>query len=76
LIRLFFGKVHPRNIRLFSSDLNKVTVVSSMQLQEGVQYRVLGDVSEYENVRTAEPNLEDGYIWLMQGVGEGKEAGS
>jgi hypothetical protein len=32
-----------------------------------VQYRVLGDASEYENVRTAEPSLEDGYIWLMQG---------
>jgi hypothetical protein len=41
-----------------------------------VQYRVLGDASEYENVRTAEPSLEDGYIWLMQGVREGKEAGS
>jgi hypothetical protein len=76
LIRLFCGKVHFRNIRLFSSDLNKVAVVSSIWLQEGVQYRGLGDASEYENIRTAEPSLVDGYIWLMQGVGEVKEAGS
>ncbi len=48
----------------------RTTVVSSMHLQEGVQYRVLGDVSAYPNARTAEPSLEDGYIWLMQRLGE------
>jgi ABC-type multidrug transport system ATPase subunit len=51
----------------------RTTVVSSMHLQEGVQYRVLGDASEYPNARTAEPNLEDGYIWLMQGIGDNKK---
>jgi ABC-type multidrug transport system ATPase subunit len=51
----------------------RTTVVSSMHLQEGVQYRVLGDASEYPNARTAEPSLEDGYIWLMQGIGDNKK---
>jgi ABC-type multidrug transport system ATPase subunit len=71
LIRQVTGKVW-----LVTTDGRKpngrTTVVSSMHLQEGVQYRVLGDASDYENARTAEPSLEDGYIWLMQGLGENK----
>jgi ABC-type multidrug transport system ATPase subunit len=65
LIRQVTGKVW-----LVTTDGQKpngrTTVVSSMHLQEGVQYRVLGDASQYENARAAEPSLEDGYIWLMQ----------
>jgi ABC-type multidrug transport system ATPase subunit len=43
-----------------------LTVVSTMQLQEGVQYRVVGTPSGVSNAISVEPNLEDSYIWLMQ----------
>jgi len=29
---------------------------------------VLGDLSAHPQATPAEPSLEDGYIWLMQGV--------
>lgn len=41
-------------------------VVSTLQLQRGVQYRVLGDAPTYYDAEPAEPSLEDGYMWLMQ----------
>lgn len=43
-------------------------VVSSMHLHDGTQYRVLGDLSGHPQAVPAEPSLEDGYIWLMQGA--------
>ena len=42
-------------------------VVSTLQLQHGMQYRVLGDPVGYLNATPVEPSLEDGYMWLMQG---------
>jgi len=45
------------------SDL---TVVSTMQINNGVQYRVIGTPSEAYNAVSVEPTLEDSYIWLMQ----------
>jgi ABC-2 type transport system ATP-binding protein len=42
-----------------------VTVVSTLQLQDGVQFRVLGDPDPQYGPTAAEPSLEDGYIWLM-----------
>ena len=45
------------------SDL---TVVSTMQIHNGVQYRVIGTPSEAYNAVSVEPTLEDSYIWLMQ----------
>jgi ABC-2 type transport system ATP-binding protein len=46
------------------SDL---VMVSALQVTEGLtQYRVLGDpVAKYAAI-PVEPNLEDGYLWLMQ----------
>jgi ABC-2 type transport system ATP-binding protein len=43
-----------------------LNVVSTMQIQDGVQYRVVGNPSEASNAIPVKPNLEDGYIWLMQ----------
>jgi ABC-2 type transport system ATP-binding protein len=43
-----------------------LTIVSSLQLQHGVQYRVLGDPNGYANATAVEPSLEDGYMWLMK----------
>jgi ABC-2 type transport system ATP-binding protein len=45
---------------------SSLTVVSTMQLQDGVQYRVVGTPSGASNAISVEPSLEDGYIWLMQ----------
>ncbi len=41
-------------------------VVSTMQVQDGVQYRVVGTPSGAPNGISVEPSLEDSYIWLMQ----------
>ncbi|HOG46669.1 MAG TPA: ABC transporter ATP-binding protein [Anaerolineae bacterium] len=50
---------------------NGLVVVSTLQLADGVQYRVVGqDVSGYPGAKPAQPSLEDGYVWLMQGVGD------
>jgi len=43
-----------------------LSVVSTLQLQDGVQYRVLGVPSEQYDAQPAAPSLEDGYIWLMR----------
>ena len=43
-----------------------LSVVSTLQLEDGVQYRVLGTPGEGNEVIPAEPSLEDGYIWLMR----------
>jgi len=45
---------------------NGLSVVSTLQLQDGVQYRVLGTPEAKYNATHVEPSLEDGYIWLMQ----------
>jgi len=43
-----------------------VAIVSTMQTQNGVQYRAVGERIEGWPAVPAEPSLEDGYIWLMQ----------
>jgi ABC-2 type transport system ATP-binding protein len=43
---------------------DRLTLVSTLHLQNGVQYRVLGDPGN--DAMPAEPTLEDGYMWLMQ----------
>jgi ABC-type multidrug transport system ATPase subunit len=46
---------------------DRLTVVSTLQMQRGTQYRVLGDPNGTTDAQPAEPSLEDGYMWLMQG---------
>ena len=48
-----------------AKGLNYETV-STLQLQDGVQYRVLGTPEAKYSATAVEPSLEDGYIWLMQ----------
>ncbi len=50
---------------------DRLTVVSSLQLANGTQYRVVGDGSSYGGAQQVEPSLEDGYLWLMQGQAAG-----
>jgi ABC-type multidrug transport system ATPase subunit len=45
---------------------NGVAIVSTLQMQNGVQYRVLGEPDKQHHAIPVEPSLEDGYIWLMQ----------
>jgi ABC-type multidrug transport system ATPase subunit len=49
---------------------DRLILVSTLQLQNGVQYRVVGDPVGYPNATAVEPSLEDGYMWLMQGKEE------
>ncbi len=44
---------------------NGLTIVSTLQLQDAVQYRVLGEPTGYA-AAPVEPSLEDGYMWLMK----------
>ncbi len=44
-------------------------VVSTLHLADGVQYRVVGpDPNGWAQAQPVQPSLEDGYVWLMQGV--------
>ena len=43
-----------------------LTVVSTLQQIDGVQYRVLGAPPAAYPALALEPSLEDGYIWLME----------
>lgn len=42
------------------------TVVSALQLADGVQYRLVGEVESRYGAQPSEPTLEDGYIHLMR----------
>jgi ABC-type multidrug transport system ATPase subunit len=42
-----------------------LVIVSTLQMADSVQYRVLGAPPEASQPQAAEPSLEDGYIWLM-----------
>jgi ABC-type multidrug transport system ATPase subunit len=42
-----------------------LTVVSTLRLDDRVEYRVLGNSGSHPATRPATPNLEDGYLWLM-----------
>lgn len=42
------------------------TVVSTLNVGPSAHYRVVGEVSRQAEAVPAEPNLEDGYVWLMR----------
>lgn len=44
---------------------NDLLVVSTLQLGTCIQYRVLGEPKDYQEISPIDPSLEDGYIWLM-----------
>lgn len=45
-----------------------LSVVTTLQLADAVQYRVIGTSArtQYADAALVEPNLEDGYMWLMK----------
>jgi ABC-type multidrug transport system ATPase subunit len=42
-----------------------LVIVSTMKMQDGIQYRVVGNPSGHSKRVPVEPSLEDGYLWLM-----------
>ncbi len=42
-----------------------IAIISSLQLQNATQYRVLGTPAVQYRANSTEPSLEDGYMWLM-----------
>lgn len=52
-----------------------LTIVSMLHLAEGTQYRMVGEsAADYPAAQAAQPGLEDGYVWLMKGIGQAVEA--
>jgi ABC-type multidrug transport system ATPase subunit len=45
---------------------NNLAMISTLQLAQGVQYRVLGQPEPYYEATPVEPSLEDGYMCLMR----------
>jgi ABC-type multidrug transport system ATPase subunit len=43
-----------------------LTIVSTLHLGNGVQYRVIGEPHPSLGATPTEPSLEDGYVWLMR----------
>ncbi|MCL4879326.1 MAG: ABC transporter ATP-binding protein [Anaerolineae bacterium] len=43
-----------------------LSVVSTLQVQQGVQYRVIGEPDPVYSAVSVEPSLEDGYMWLTR----------
>jgi ABC-2 type transport system ATP-binding protein len=72
LIRAASGKVWTISTDGPTPD-GQLSVVSTLQLADAVQYRVLGAAAQdhWPDAVAVEPSLEDGYIWLMkQAAGE------
>lgn len=57
---------HVWNITANGQRPEGVTVVSTLQLADGTQYRVIGQPPAQYPATQVEPSLEDGYMWAMQ----------
>jgi ABC-2 type transport system ATP-binding protein len=49
-----------------SKPAGDLTIVSTLHLGDGVQYRVIGEPHGGQGAIPADPSLEDGYVWLMR----------
>ncbi len=63
---------------LTTSGLEKpnhgLTIVSTLHLVEGTQYRLVGETAaEHASAEPVQPGLEDGYVWLMKNAGQAVE---
>ncbi len=67
LVRVARGHVWVINNGIERPD-DSLTLVSSLQLADGVKYRVLGAPAAHYHAQPADPTLEDGYMWLMNEV--------
>ena len=46
-----------------------LTVVSILPRASGIEYRVVGDARPEDEATPVAPGMEDGYLWLMAGIG-------
>jgi ABC-type multidrug transport system ATPase subunit len=46
-----------------------LTVVSILPRASGIEYRVVGDARPEDEAAPVAPGMEDGYLWLMAGIG-------
>jgi len=77
LIRAARGKVWM--LQTTESILDQgFSVVTTLQLADAVQYRVLGEATtqQFSDAVAVEPSLEDGYIWLMKQARDAKLSSS
>jgi ABC-type multidrug transport system ATPase subunit len=42
------------------------TIISTLQLRDGVQYRLVSESSPIPGAEPTQPSLEDAYVWLLQ----------
>jgi ABC-2 type transport system ATP-binding protein len=49
-----------------SKPEGSLTVVSTLNMGDTIQYRVVGDLQTEAGAIAAEPGLEDAYVWLMR----------
>ena len=63
LVEAARGKVWSLHTR---GELPDLPVVSTLQLADGIQYRVLGTPAPQDNATPLEPGLEDGYMLMMR----------
>jgi ABC-2 type transport system ATP-binding protein len=67
LMRSAAGHVWTLTSPDIESHDHDLTVVSMLHLAEGIQYRLVGpSITGYPFAQEAQPELEDGYIWLMK----------
>jgi len=69
------GKVWSVTTTKAHKPSEKLTVISMLHLAEGIQYRLVGpQPAEYADAQLVPPGLEDGYVWLMQSMGQASQA--
>ncbi len=75
LMQMAQGKVWTVTTTKAHRPNNGLTVISMLHLAEGIQYRLVGpQPAEYADAQPVAPGLEDGYVWLMQSMGQASQA--
>ncbi len=75
LMQMARGKVWTVTTTKAHRPNNGLTVISMLHLAEGIQYRLVGpQPAEYADAQPVAPGLEDGYVWLMQSMGQASQA--
>jgi ABC-type multidrug transport system ATPase subunit len=66
LVERAHGHVWTITLRPGERPADALTVVSTLRLDDRVEYRVVGDEAGHPAAQPVTPNLEDGYLWLMR----------
>ncbi|HEY4383463.1 MAG TPA: hypothetical protein VGN34_03165 [Ktedonobacteraceae bacterium] len=66
LVRETQGKVWPVITTQGTKLAGDLTIVSTLNMGDTMQYRVVGELKQQHGIVATEPNLEDAYVWLMR----------